>query len=155
MFSQPVTILSKPQFPSWTSGPVTVKSGWGFHSFESLATGFLGKKCLWGCQQQQQQASYLGFPRWLSGKNPSANAGEADSIPESGRSPGGGNDNPLQYYCLENPMDRGAWRATVRGAEWLSAHAGFIITGGRSRPAMQMGLIFCVCIKNFWKWSQT
>ena len=38
------------------------------------------------------------------------------SIPGSGRSPGGGNDNPLQYSCLENPMDRGAWWATVHGA---------------------------------------
>ena len=37
------------------------------------------------------------------------------SIPESGRHPGGGHDNPLQYSCLENPMDRGAWRATVHG----------------------------------------
>ena len=36
-------------------------------------------------------------------------AGNPDSIPGSGRSPGGGNDNPLQYSCLENPMDRGAW----------------------------------------------
>ena len=37
------------------------------------------------------------------------NAGDLGSIPGSGRSPGEGNDNPLQYYCLENPMDRGAW----------------------------------------------
>ena len=37
------------------------------------------------------------------------------SIPGSGRSPGGGNGNPLQYSCLENPMDRGAWQATVHG----------------------------------------
>ena len=41
------------------------------------------------------------------------NAGDPGSIPESGRSPGEGNSNPLQYSCLENPMDRGAWRATV------------------------------------------
>ena len=49
-------------------------------------------------------------------KNPPASAGEtrdAGSIPESGRSPGGGHGNPLQYSCLENPMDRGAWRATI------------------------------------------
>ena len=49
-------------------------------------------------------------------KNPPANAGdirEAGSIPESGRSPGEGHGNPLQCSCLENPMDRGAWRATV------------------------------------------
>ena len=49
-------------------------------------------------------------------KNPPANAGDMRDvglIPESGRSPGGGNDNPLQYSCLENPMDRGIWQATV------------------------------------------
>ena len=52
----------------------------------------------------------------LAVKNPPANAGdvrEAGSIPGSGRSPGGGYGNPLQYACLENPMDRGAWQATV------------------------------------------
>ena len=48
-------------------------------------------------------------------KNPPASAGDLDSIPGSGRSPGGGNDNPLQYSCLENPRDRGAWWATVHG----------------------------------------
>ena len=48
-------------------------------------------------------------------KNPPVNAGnlgEVCSIPGSGRSPGGGNGNPLQYFCLENPMDRGAWWVT-------------------------------------------
>ena len=49
-------------------------------------------------------------------KNPPMNAGDAGLIPRSGRSPGGGNGNPLQYSCLENPMDRGAWWATVHGA---------------------------------------
>ena len=48
-------------------------------------------------------------------KNPPANTGDGDSIPGSGRSPGGGNGNPLQYSCLENPMDGGAWWATVYG----------------------------------------
>ena len=51
-------------------------------------------------------------------KKLSANAGDlrdADLIPGSGRSPGGGHGNPLQYSCLENPMDRGAWWATVHG----------------------------------------
>ena len=47
------------------------------------------------------------------GKNLPAYAGDAGLIPGSGRSPGGGNRNPLQYSCLENPMDRGAWRATT------------------------------------------
>ena len=49
-------------------------------------------------------------------KNPPANVGDARElglIPELGRSPGGGNGNPLQYSCLENSIDRGAWRATV------------------------------------------
>ena len=49
-------------------------------------------------------------------KSPHANAGdikEVGSIPGSGRSPGEGNGNPLQYSCLENPMERGAWQATV------------------------------------------
>ena len=53
----------------------------------------------------------LGFPGGTSGKKPAANAGDirdAGSNPGWGISPGGGNDNPLQYSCLENPMDRGA-----------------------------------------------
>jgi len=51
-------------------------------------------------------------------KNPPANAGDvrdSDLISGWGKSPGGGNGNPLQYSCLENPMDRGAWQATVHG----------------------------------------
>ena len=48
-------------------------------------------------------------------KNLPANAGDRGLIPGSGRSPGGGNGNPLQYSCLENSMDRGAWWATVHG----------------------------------------
>ena len=51
-------------------------------------------------------------------KNPPANAGDAENgglIPGSGRSPGGRNGNPLQYFCPENSMDKGAWRATVHG----------------------------------------
>ena len=48
-------------------------------------------------------------------KNLPARAGDADSIPGSGKSLEGGNGNPLQYFCLGNPVDRGAWRATVHG----------------------------------------
>ena len=48
-------------------------------------------------------------------KNLPADAGNVGSIPGSGRSPGEGNGNPLQYSCLENPMDRGAWWASVHG----------------------------------------
>ena len=55
------------------------------------------------------------FPAGSVVKNASANAGDAGSIPGSGRSPGEGNGNPLQYSCLGNPMDGGAWGATVHG----------------------------------------
>ena len=54
-------------------------------------------------------------------KNPSANAvdvRDAGSIPGSGRSPGGGHGNPLQYPCLKNPMDRGAWQSTGLQKSW-------------------------------------
>ena len=60
----------------------------------------------------------LGFSGGSAVKNPSASArdaGDMGSIPGSGRSPGGGFGNPLQYSRLENSMNRGAWRATVRG----------------------------------------
>ena len=57
----------------------------------------------------------VGFPGGSVVKNPPANAADAGSIPGSGRFPGVGNGNPLQYSCLENPMDRGDWRATVHG----------------------------------------
>ena len=53
------------------------------------------------------------FPGSSADKESTCNAGYPDSIPGLGRSPGEGNGNPLQYSCLENPMDRGAWRATV------------------------------------------
>ena len=52
---------------------------------------------------------------WLSSKESTCNAGDTSSIPGSGRSPGEGNGNPLQYSCLGNPIDRGAWQVTVHG----------------------------------------
>ena len=66
-------------------------------------------------------STYIGLPRWevknpVAVKNLPANAGDlrtTGSIPGSGRSPGEGHDNPLQYSCLENSMDRGAWQALV------------------------------------------
>ena len=57
----------------------------------------------------------LELPQWFIGKEPPVNAGDVGWIPGSGRFPGERNGNPLQYSCLENPMDRGAWRATVHG----------------------------------------
>ena len=75
----------------------------------------------------------LGFPGGNVILNPFANAvdtGDTCSIPGSGRSPGGGNDNPLQYSCLGNPTNRGAWQAIVHGvtkrsillSDWARTH---------------------------------
>ena len=57
----------------------------------------------------------LGLPRWLSGNESTCQAGDTGSIPESGRSSEEGNGNPLQYSCLRNPMDKGAWCTPVHG----------------------------------------
>ena len=57
---------------------------------------------------------YIGFPDGSAVKNLPAKAGDASLIPGLGRSPGEENGHPLQYSCLENPMDRGAWRSTVQ-----------------------------------------
>ena len=69
-----------------------------------------------------------GLPWWLSGKESACNAGDQGSIPGLGRSPGGGQSNPLQYFCLENSMDRGAWWATVhrvaQSRTWLKQVSG-------------------------------
>ena len=65
-----------------------------------------------------KQTILKGFPRGSAIKNLPANArdaGDTGLIPGLGRSPGVGNGNPLQYCCLENSIDRGAWRATVHG----------------------------------------
>ena len=56
-----------------------------------------------------------GFPGGSVVKNSPANVGDTGSVPVSGRSPGEGKGNPLQYSCLDNSMDRGVWRATVHG----------------------------------------
>ena len=63
----------------------------------------------------KDSAFQRGFPGGSGCKEFACNAGDLGSIPGLRRSPGGGPDNPLQYSCLENPMDRGAWRATVHG----------------------------------------
>ena len=59
----------------------------------------------------------VGYPGGSVVKNPPAEAGDEGSIPGSGRSHGEGNGHPLQYSCLENCMDRGAWWATVHGSQ--------------------------------------
>ena len=58
----------------------------------------------------------MGFPGGSDSQESACSAGDQGSMPGSGRSPGEGNGNLLQYSCLENSVDRGAWRATVHGA---------------------------------------
>ena len=62
-----------------------------------------------------EDPSSQGFPGGSEVKASACDVGDLGLIPGSGRSPGEGNGNPLQYSCLENPMDRGAWQATVHG----------------------------------------
>ena len=63
----------------------------------------------------------MGFPGGLDSKESACDSGDVGSIPGSGRSPGEGNGNSLQYSCLENSMNRGAWQAIVHGVSksWL------------------------------------
>ena len=77
-----------------------------------------------GTELQDTIRSCRGFPGGSAGKESPNNAGDPSLIPESGRFPREGNGNPLQYSCLENLMDRGAWQATDHGVAksqtWLS-----------------------------------
>ena len=59
--------------------------------------------------------AYMGLPGTSAGKESACNAEDSRSVPGSGRSPGEGNGNPLQYFCLGNHTDRRAWKATVYG----------------------------------------
>ena len=68
-----------------------------------------GKKQLIQCHVSRQHLSCQDFPGGSDGKVSAYNAEDPGSIPGSGRSPGEGSGNPLQYSCLENPMDRGVW----------------------------------------------
>ena len=94
----------------------------------------------------------MGFPAGAVVKNLPANAGYLSSIPGSGRSFGGGNGNPLQYSCLENPMDRGVRQATVYGVtksrtrlgNWAQTYQVTLLTGGSQRHhgSIYLSLIF-------------
>ena len=76
------------------------------------------------CANHPRLLMLQGFPGGSDGEESACNVGDLGLIPGSGRSPGEGNGNALQYSCLENPMDRGAWWATVHGLAkswtWLS-----------------------------------
>ena len=96
---------------------------------------------MWSSQLPQREIllshfTVGGFPGDATVKSLPANAGDTRdvrSIPGSGRMPGVGNGNPLQYSCLENSMDRGAWRAVAHGVaesdttEWLTMYVGILL----------------------------
>ena len=75
----------------------------GAWRLQSMGSQRVGHDCLTNTNKMQT------VPGGSDGKVSVHNVGDLGSIPGSGRSPGEGNGNPLQYYCLENPMDRGAW----------------------------------------------
>ena len=98
------------QGPSCWCGPWTVS--FSIHGTPVLYPWTLAAT---QCRVLDKQVWSKGFPGGSDSKESACNAGDLGSIPGSGRSPGRGHGNPLQYSCLENPMDRGAWRATAYG----------------------------------------
>ena len=78
-----------------------------------MVTPTLGLSSLEALTLEEVFEETSGFPRNSVGEESACNAGDTGLILGLRRSPGEGNGNPLQYSCLENPMDRGAWRATV------------------------------------------
>ena len=81
-----------------------------YTKFSSISVSNISEK-----EIDSTYSSIKGFPGGSDGKASACNAGDLGLIPGSGRSPGEGNGNPLQYFCLENSIDRGAWWATVHG----------------------------------------
>ena len=100
----------------------------------------------WGlrCSFKWGSGANKGLTWWLSGKESTCHAGDTGSIPGSGRSPGVGNGNTLQYSCLKNSMDRGAW-ATVHGvrksdtSEQLSMHDWNVLDMGVNSDQNKLG----------------
>ena len=109
---------------------------WGGQSTgDSALASFLPKKFQgWSPSEWTGWISLVeniwGLPQWFSSKESTCNSGHSGSVPGLGRSTGGGQSNPLLYSCLENPMARGAWWATVHRVaksqtwlKWLGMHA--------------------------------
>ena len=124
--------------PEWHGALCAKNLGWIF-------TGYLTSpgESLFCLGYNNTQAS----PQWLSGKESYCNVGDTGSIPGSGRSRGGGNGNSLQYSCLGNPMDRGAWQAAVHGvakesdmSEQLSARTHGKRTGWRREARLTIAV---------------
>ena len=109
--------------------PELLKLSWPWDSFLYLFIYWHHSECI-----PPPLSDFFGFPGGSDGKESAYNAGDSGLIPGSGRSLGNWNGNPFQYSYLENPMDRGAWRATVHRVTksrirlkwlWLSTQASF------------------------------
>ena len=98
---------------------IELKKGWKILEKKKICD-IPEKNRIWICHSSSTVYTaltlYSGFPGGSDSKESACNAGDTDLIPGLGRSPGVGNGNPLQYSCLENFMDNGAWWATAHGA---------------------------------------
>ena len=83
----------------------------------------------------------MGFPRSSVGKESACKAEDPGSSPVSGKSPGEGNGNPLQYSCLENPMDRGAWEAPDHGVSGVRHN---LVTKPPPRSELLVKMHYCL-----------
>ena len=99
--------------PLASSDPLPLRAGQPEHLVSVPVT-------LYSNHHTHSSSKHSGLPWRLNGKGSASNTGDRGSIPGAGRSPGEGNGNPLQYSCLGNPMDIGAWRATVHGVKVLT-----------------------------------
>ena len=110
----------------WSHRPALVQCERGLHKGDQMwspvssvwrpfKVDFCGCKSILTCWLMKDTYTSLGFSGGSVVKNLPAKAGDTGFIPGLGRSPGDGNGSPLQYSCLENPINRGAWRATVHG----------------------------------------
>ena len=107
----------------------TVKDREAWHTAVHLQLFAVPKSWIWLSDWTQWHSHSVGYspvrlPGGSDGKWSACNGGDPGSVPRSGRSPGGGNGNPLQDSCLESPMDKVAWQATIHGVAnsqtWLS-----------------------------------
>ena len=115
-------VIKRPLQYTLHPGPIIKKQRHGSDGDSERRESLRTRAARWGilkdmgCAKPSKEFSHLGcrhevfvdFPKWLSSKESTCNAGDAGLIPGLGRSPGEGNGNPLQYSCLGNPMDRGA-----------------------------------------------
>ena len=116
----------KKHYPDWRRGTQVLALGigrwlWSLYLLFYISTFLHLEYMVYLLPDHQNKASiakshtFGGFPGGSDGKESACNSGDLGSVPGSGRSPGEGVGNPLQYSCLENFMDRGTWRATVHG----------------------------------------